>query len=75
MRVLIVGAAGMLGRKLAEAHALAPADGLGRVAGCPSDFDTGRARDLGFRAETSFEQIIRVHLEDELGGRPAGRTA
>ena len=73
MRVLIVGAAGMLGRKLAEALALA--DGLGRVAGCPSDFDTGRARDLGFRAETSFEQIIRVHLEDELGGRPAGRTA
>jgi len=73
MRVLIVGAAGMLGRKLAEALALA--DGLGRVAGRPSDFDTGRARDLGFRAETSFEQIIRVHLEDELGGRPAGRTA
>jgi len=73
MRVLIVGASGMLGRRLG--HALAPADGLGRVAGCPSDFDTGRARDLGFRAETSFEQIIRVHLEDELGGRPAGRTA
>ena len=27
-----------------------------------------RARRLGFTAETSFDQIIRVHIEDELGG-------
>jgi D-erythronate 2-dehydrogenase len=26
-----------------------------------------RARALGFTAETSFDEIIRVHLEDELG--------
>jgi nucleoside-diphosphate-sugar epimerase len=39
------------------------------VAGWPRDFDTRRARDLGFRAETTFDEIIRVHIEDELGGK------
>jgi nucleoside-diphosphate-sugar epimerase len=39
------------------------------VAGWPSDFDPARALSLGFRAETSFDEIIRVHIEDELGGR------
>jgi hypothetical protein len=24
---------------------------------------------LGFTAETSFEEIIRIHIEDELGGQ------
>ena len=27
-----------------------------------------RALRLGFTAESSFEEIIRVHIEDELGG-------
>ena len=27
-----------------------------------------RASALGFKAETSFEEIIRIHIEDELGG-------
>ena len=26
---------------------------------------------LGFKAESSFEDIIRIHIEDELGGRIA----
>jgi Na+-driven multidrug efflux pump len=26
---------------------------------------------LGFKAESTFEEIIRVHLEDELGGKIA----
>lgn len=39
------------------------------VAGWPSDFDTERARRLGFKAETSFDDIISVHVEDELGGK------
>ena len=39
------------------------------VAGWPRDFDTNRARSLGFSAETDYEQIVRVHIEDELGGR------
>ena len=35
------------------------------VAGWPRNFDTARARKLGFVAETSFDEIIRVHIEDE----------
>jgi nucleoside-diphosphate-sugar epimerase len=38
------------------------------VAGWPRNFDTARARSLGFTAESSFEEIIRVHIDDELGG-------
>ena len=35
------------------------------VDGWPRNFDPRRAHELGFRAETSFAEIIRVHLEDE----------
>ncbi len=38
------------------------------VSGWPRDFDASRALALGFRAETSFDEIVRVHIEDELGG-------
>ncbi len=38
------------------------------VAGWPRAFDARRARTLGFRAEQNFDQIIRVYIEDELGG-------
>ncbi len=38
------------------------------VAGWPSRFDCTRARELGFTAEASFDEIIRVHIEDDLGG-------
>jgi D-erythronate 2-dehydrogenase len=38
------------------------------VAGWPRDFDARRALELGFRAESSFDEIIRVHIDDELGG-------
>jgi nucleoside-diphosphate-sugar epimerase len=41
------------------------------VAGWPSRFDPRRALALGFQAETSFDEIIRVHIEDELGGKIA----
>lgn len=41
------------------------------VAGWPRNFEAKRARELGFAAETSFEDIIRVHIEDELGGKIA----
>jgi D-erythronate 2-dehydrogenase len=41
------------------------------VAGWPSRFDTQRARALGFQAESSFDEIIRAHIDDELGGRIA----
>jgi D-erythronate 2-dehydrogenase len=38
------------------------------VAGWPGNFDPARALSLGFRAEQSFDEIIRIHIEDELGG-------
>jgi len=38
------------------------------VAGWPSRFDATRARTLGFLAETSFDEIIRIHIDDDLGG-------
>jgi nucleoside-diphosphate-sugar epimerase len=39
------------------------------VSGWPHRFDARRARQLGFVAETSFDEIIRVHIDDELGGK------
>jgi D-erythronate 2-dehydrogenase len=39
------------------------------VAGWPRNFETRRAQELGFVAETSFDDIIRAHIEDELGGK------
>ena len=39
----------------------------GIVANWPRGFEAKRAASLGFKAETSFDEIIRVHLEDELG--------
>jgi nucleoside-diphosphate-sugar epimerase len=45
------------------------------VGGWPGNFDARRASALGFRAEADFDEIIRVHVEDELGGRiAAGRS-
>jgi nucleoside-diphosphate-sugar epimerase len=43
----------------------------GVVAGWPRNFAPARAVALGFKADTSFEDIIRIHIEDELGGRIA----
>jgi D-erythronate 2-dehydrogenase len=42
------------------------------VAGWATNFDTARAEALGFTAEKSFEEIIRAHIEDELGGNIGG---
>lgn len=41
------------------------------VAGWPRKFDASRALALGFSAEPDFETIIRIHVEDELGGKIA----
>jgi nucleoside-diphosphate-sugar epimerase len=41
------------------------------VAGWPSRFDPRRALALGFKAEASFDEIIRVHIADELDGKIA----
>jgi nucleoside-diphosphate-sugar epimerase len=41
------------------------------VAGWPSRFAAKRALSLGFKPDDSFEDIVRIHIEDELGGRVA----
>jgi nucleoside-diphosphate-sugar epimerase len=41
------------------------------VSGWAERTDARRAHELGFRAETSFDDIVRAHIEDELGGRIA----
>jgi nucleoside-diphosphate-sugar epimerase len=42
----------------------------GIVSGWPRDFVTNRALSLGFTtAEKTFDDIIRIHIEDELGGK------
>lgn len=41
------------------------------VSGWPRNFEAKRGRELGFKAESSFEDIIRVHIADELGGKIA----
>jgi nucleoside-diphosphate-sugar epimerase len=43
---------------------------VGIVAGWPRNFDPKRALELGFTtAEKSFDDIIRIHIDDELGGK------
>ncbi len=42
------------------------------VSGWPRNFAPERALALGFRSEASFDAIIRVHIEDELGGKIGG---
>jgi nucleoside-diphosphate-sugar epimerase len=57
------------GRKVAARIRREPDPLVARiVAGWPSRFDPRRALALGFKAEASFEEIIRIHIEDELGG-------
>ncbi|HZD19117.1 MAG TPA: D-erythronate dehydrogenase [Burkholderiales bacterium] len=41
------------------------------VEGWPRNFDARRATALGFRADASFDDIIRAHIEDELRPRPS----
>ena len=40
------------------------------VAGWPQAFEAKRARGLGFEAETSMDEIIRIYLEDEMSDQP-----
>ena len=43
---------------------------MGIVAGWPRNFNPKRALELGFTtAEKSFDDIIRIHVDDELGGK------
>jgi len=39
------------------------------VAGWAPGFEAKRATELGFTSEKNFDEIIQVHIEDELGGK------
>lgn len=39
------------------------------VDGWPHRMDAARARALGFQVENTFDEIIRVHIDEDLGGR------
>ena len=41
------------------------------VSGWSERFDAKRAAALGFKAEATFDDIIRAHIDDELGGKIA----
>jgi nucleoside-diphosphate-sugar epimerase len=38
------------------------------VEGWPQRIDARRARDLGFKAESTFEEIVRIHIDEDRGG-------
>jgi nucleoside-diphosphate-sugar epimerase len=60
------------GDKVAARIRRAPDELVARiVAGWPSRFDARRAVALGFAVEKTFDDIIRAHIEDELGGKIA----
>ncbi len=61
------------GDKVASRIRREPDDTIMRiVAGWPQRVEARRALALGFRAESSFDDIVRIHIEDELGGKIAG---
>jgi D-erythronate 2-dehydrogenase len=41
------------------------------IAGWPRAFTADQGRSLGFVAESTFDEIIQIHVEDELGGQIA----
>ena len=60
------------GDKVAARIRRAPDDLVQRiVSGWAERLDAKRARDLGFKAEMFFDDIVRAHIEDELGGKIA----
>jgi D-erythronate 2-dehydrogenase len=57
------------GERVAARIRRAPDELVARiVAGWPRRFDARRAASLGFKVEATFDDIIRAHIEDELGG-------
>ena len=49
-----------------------PAPAVARIVqGWPAGLEARRAKELGFKAENTFDEIVRVHIEDELGGKIA----
>jgi D-erythronate 2-dehydrogenase len=72
MHILIIGAAGMVGRKL-TGRLVAEGALAGRNVSALTLVDViARAAALGFKAEASMDEIVRAHVEDELGGKIRG---
>ena len=42
------------------------------VAGWPQRIEARRARELGFKAESSFDEIVRIHIDEDRGGTFVG---
>jgi nucleoside-diphosphate-sugar epimerase len=62
--------AAVAGDEVAQLVRYEPDESVRRIiANWPRTFDVSRAEALGFRAESSFEEIIRIYVDDELGGR------
>jgi D-erythronate 2-dehydrogenase len=60
------------GEKVAARIRREPDETISRiVGGWPAHLGGERASKLGFRAEASFDEIVRAHIDDELGGRIA----
>ena len=38
------------------------------VEGWPQRIDARRARELGFKGESSFDEIVRIHIDEDRGG-------
>jgi nucleoside-diphosphate-sugar epimerase len=60
------------GDKVAARIRRAPDELIMRIVGGWAErIEARRATALGFKAESSFDEIIRAHIDDELGGRVA----
>ena len=58
------------GERVAEPHPPRVDDPLVAriVDGWPQRIEARRARELGFKAESSFDEIIRIHIDEDRGG-------
>lgn len=59
------------GKRVAQRIRREPDQAIMRiVSGWPRNFDTSRAKSLGFTTvEKNFDDIVKLHIEDELGGK------
>ncbi|MBV9298928.1 MAG: SDR family oxidoreductase [Verrucomicrobia bacterium] len=69
VREMIVSLRNVAGAECAKLIRREPDPAIQKIVdGWPGRLDASRAEALGFRAETSFEEIVRQHIEDESAG-------
>ena len=55
------------GQSAVDLIKVAPNETIGRIVdGWPRNFQTDRALKLGFKAESSFDEIIQIYIEEDL---------